>query len=113
MTFGQRLKELREKAGLSAEEFAKKVEFTKSLIWSYENDKKEPGIGHLIRIANFYNISIDYLVYSDKKIPINLQELNHNYTFYIDSKELTLEELKESIVYIKLKRIMEIENKVI
>ena len=113
MTFGQKLKQLREKANLKPEELAEKIQFTKSAIWSYENGKKEPTIGHLIRLSEYFNVSTDYLLCRDKPIIVDLEHLVddiHKYSFNIESKKLTSKELKEVITYIKIKRRMEIEK---
>ena len=61
-TIGSRLKELREKSGLTLDEFANATNLTKGIIWSYELEKKEPSISHLKRVATFFNISMDYLI---------------------------------------------------
>ncbi|WP_088044505.1 helix-turn-helix domain-containing protein [Bacillus sp. EAC] len=114
MIFGQRLKELREKEKLKPEELAEKIHFTKSVIWSYENGKKEPTIGHLIRLAEYFNVSTDYLLCLDNKIVIELDHFSndniHKFSIKIERNELTAIELKEMITYIKVKRIMEIEK---
>ncbi|MEH7502921.1 helix-turn-helix transcriptional regulator [Neobacillus drentensis] len=115
MTFGQKLKQLLEKENLKPEELAKNIQFTKSVIWSYENGTKEPSTRHLIRLADYFNVSTDYLLCREKQISVNLENLvndnNQKYLFRIESKELSSNELKEVITYIKVKRMMELEQK--
>lgn len=115
MKFGQRLKELREIRNLKPEELANGIQFTKSIIWSYENGSKEPSAGHLIRLAEYFNISVDDLLCREKHLTIHLENLVHNnlnrYSFIIDDKEVNSNELNEVITYIKVKRMMEIEKK--
>ncbi|MBU5308798.1 helix-turn-helix domain-containing protein [Clostridioides mangenotii] len=67
-TFGKRFKGLREKRNLTQEElvnmFNEKyyTSFNKSTISQYENDKRKPEINVLENWADFFNVSIDYLL---------------------------------------------------
>lgn len=67
-TLGQRFKELRKERGLRQddllEEFNKKYsyKFTKSAISQYENNKRIPEIKALSDFADFFGVSIDYLL---------------------------------------------------
>lgn len=59
--FGDRLKELRLEKKLGQVEFAKKIGVGKSIISSWERNESEPTLSNVIAIANFLNVSIDYL----------------------------------------------------
>ncbi|APR02164.1 helix-turn-helix family protein [Clostridium botulinum] len=67
-TFGKRFKMLRLEKGLNQQEliddFNKKYHygFTKSAVSQYENDKRIPEIGALNAFANYFNVSIDFLL---------------------------------------------------
>ncbi|NFB55950.1 XRE family transcriptional regulator [Clostridium botulinum] len=67
-TFGKRFKMLRLEKGLNQQEliddFNKKYHygFTKSAVSQYENDKRIPEIGALDAFANYFNVSIDFLL---------------------------------------------------
>lgn len=67
-TFGKRFKSLREQKNLTQEElvnlFNKKYfsSFNKSTISQYENDKRKPEINVLENWADFFDVSIDYLL---------------------------------------------------
>ncbi|PAV31594.1 hypothetical protein CIL05_02745 [Virgibacillus profundi] len=65
---GDRLKELREEKGLTVEEYADQINFVKSIIWSYELGKKKPSLNHIERIAEFFNVSAEYLLTGDQKV---------------------------------------------
>ncbi|PFA62913.1 hypothetical protein CN378_17895 [Bacillus sp. AFS015802] len=111
-TIGARLKEIREKSDLTLDEFANKINLTKGIIWSYEFGKKEPSINHLKRIAEFFNISLEFLIYGvDKKIDINLNEelIKDQFFMTVDEIEVSQDELLEVIAYIKAKRIVKKE----
>ena len=60
-TFGERLKTLRMEKGLGQIELAKALDVGKSIISLWERDKCEPTLTNLIAIAQFFNVSIDYL----------------------------------------------------
>ena len=60
-TFGERLKTLRLEKGLGQIELAKALDVGKSIISLWERDKCEPTLTKLNAIAQFFNVSIDYL----------------------------------------------------
>ena len=57
-----RLKELREKRRLNQEGLALKLSVSQSTISAYEIGERTPDLETLIAIANFFNVSLDYLV---------------------------------------------------
>ena len=57
-----RLKEIRKSKGISQLKLAINLNTTQNTISRYENGKREPGINELIQIADYFNISIDYLL---------------------------------------------------
>lgn len=61
-TFSDRLKELRTSKGLTMEQLGKELDSTKGTISNYENGNKKPSLDMLIKIADYFNVSIDYLV---------------------------------------------------
>ncbi|QGU00302.1 hypothetical protein SYNTR_1708 [Candidatus Syntrophocurvum alkaliphilum] len=63
--FGKRLKILREAHYLSQAELAKALSVSRSTISSYENDARHPDYDTLIKIAEFFDVSIDYLLRND------------------------------------------------
>ena len=60
--FSQKLKELRTRDDISQAKFAREVGFSQSAIASWENETREPGINALIKIAQYFNVSVDYLI---------------------------------------------------
>ena len=57
-----RLKELRRKKGLSQLRLAIELNTTQNTISRYETGEREPGISELIKLADYFNVSIDYLL---------------------------------------------------
>ena len=63
ITLQERLKDLRVAHNLNLEELAKLTGITKSALGNYENDDyKEINHGNLVTLAQFYNVSTDYLL---------------------------------------------------
>lgn len=60
--FGLRLKELREREGLSMKQLSKLVDMGIASISRWENEKAIINAEQLIVFAKFFNVSIDYLV---------------------------------------------------
>lgn len=58
----ERLKALRIKNHFTQKEIAEKINVSQSAYAYYETAKKEPRIDTLLRLAELYNTSIDYLV---------------------------------------------------
>jgi len=62
VTFGQRLRELRNRRGLSQRELAEIIGVSKSSANMYERDEREPSFRTLGAIADFFGVSMDYLL---------------------------------------------------
>ena len=60
--FHERLKELRTGHDLSQSEFAKLIKLSKSSVNMYERGEREPGLATLERIADYFNVDMDYLL---------------------------------------------------
>lgn len=57
-----RLKELRKKKGISQLRLATDLNTTQNTISRYETGEREPGVDELIKIADYFNVSVDYLI---------------------------------------------------
>ena len=57
-----RIKELRKKKGISQLRLATDLNTTQNTISRYETGEREPGIVELIKIADYFNVSVDYLI---------------------------------------------------
>ncbi len=56
-----RIKELREQRRLNQEGLALKLNVSQSTISAYEKGERTPDLKTLISIANFFDVSLDYL----------------------------------------------------
>ena len=73
--FGNHLRMLREKHGISQEELGRRVGRAGSVISNYENNIKIPTLDVLTTMARIYDVSLDYLVGFDKKDQVLLTDM--------------------------------------
>ncbi|WP_438445924.1 helix-turn-helix domain-containing protein [Gorillibacterium sp. sgz5001074] len=64
-TFGERLRNLRNQRGLTQREFGKHFKLSESAIGMYERDQREPSLELVRRMADFFEVSIDYILGRD------------------------------------------------
>jgi len=58
----QRLKTLRKESGLSQLQVAEKLYVTRSAYANYEQGTRQPSTDIIIKLAELYNVSTDYLL---------------------------------------------------
>jgi transcriptional regulator with XRE-family HTH domain len=68
MTLGERLKKLRTNRGLFLSDLTKIIGVGKSTISGYEHNRKKPKQETLIKLAEFYGVTVDYLLGQDNSI---------------------------------------------
>lgn len=73
--FGLQIKELREQHKMSQEQLGRRIDRSKSVISSYENNIKIPPLDILTKIAVIFNVSLDYLVGIDKTEMVSINGL--------------------------------------
>ena len=81
--FAERLKEIRRRKNITLDELAEKIGYTKSTLSRYENEKRVPNIEFINQVADFFNVSTDYLlgrtdspevtILEKDKLPLELQ----------------------------------------
>ena len=57
-----RLRELRRSKGISQLKLAMDLNTNQNTISRYETGEREPGINELIRLADYFQVSVDYLI---------------------------------------------------
>lgn len=62
INFGERLRMLRTRKGLSQLDFAKQIKISKSAVNMYERGEREPSFEVLETIADYFNVDLDYLL---------------------------------------------------
>lgn len=97
----KRLKELRQVKKISQQQLADIVCVSQQSINKYENHNIEPDISLLIKLADFFDTSVDYLIgHSDIKHkfePVSPYDLNSDEAVLIDNYRKLNHEEKESI----------------
>ncbi len=61
MKFYERVKTLREKAGLSIKDFAAIFNVSERTVIKWESNLSYPNIGIFVKIADYFSVSGDYL----------------------------------------------------
>ena len=59
---GQRIQELRSGCGWSQVEVAKRLQVAKQTVSNWENENIQPSIDMLVRLAQLFGVSTDYLL---------------------------------------------------
>ncbi|MDU4142727.1 helix-turn-helix domain-containing protein [Clostridium sp.] len=90
-TFGERMRRYRKSTGMTMKELALKLDISEQAISQYENNKREPNIGMLKKIAKELDITLNSLLGINEKI--KLEECDKGISF--DVKSLDFNELKE------------------
>jgi transcriptional regulator with XRE-family HTH domain len=62
MVFAEVLADLRKKNRYSRKELAEKIGVSERIVTYYEKGEKNPTLDSLLKIADFFNVSMDYLV---------------------------------------------------
>ena len=60
--FAERLLELRKEKNISQAKLAKEIGVSFSVVCYWETDRAEPTAPNLVKLADYFNVSIDYLV---------------------------------------------------
>ncbi|UJF36031.1 helix-turn-helix domain-containing protein [Paenibacillus hexagrammi] len=72
MEIGDKLKKLRKEHNYSQNDLAEKLHVTAQAISKWENNKSVPDIINLVQLSELYNVSLDYLIKSDKELQSKL-----------------------------------------
>ncbi len=74
--FSERIKELRTSLGINQIEFGNRINVSKQCVSNWENGNIQPSIDMLIRIAETFSISTDYLLGLNDKPTISIDGLS-------------------------------------
>lgn len=76
VNFGNKLRTLRTEAGMTQTELAKRLNITKSVVSYYELHERTPSPDVLIRIADIFHVTTDYLLGIEHKKLIDVSDLS-------------------------------------
>ncbi|WP_205456158.1 helix-turn-helix domain-containing protein [Clostridium botulinum] len=105
--FSKRLKELRSEKGVVQKDVASFLNITTSAYGFYEQGKRIPDTEIMIKLSNYFNVSLDYLLgktdirnyTEDSNVTISL----HSDTDYDDLPDEARKEINNFIEYVKQK----------
>ena len=66
--FGNRLRVIREKLGLKQKDFAMRIDKTPAFLSEIETGKSNPGFSVLRKIAETFNINLNYLMFGEGEV---------------------------------------------
>lgn len=91
MTFGEKVKNERNRLGLNQDELAKKIGVTRRVISSYENDSSRPrGSERYKKLAEALGVNINYLLSEDEAFIADVED-NYGHRGAKQAKELLAE----------------------
>lgn len=62
MTLKENIKDLRKKEGLTQKEISNKLNISLRTYTNYENGSVEPNLKILTNLADYFNVSVDYII---------------------------------------------------
>jgi transcriptional regulator with XRE-family HTH domain len=89
----ENIKKLRLARGLNQVEFAKAVSVTKQCVSNWENDNVLPSIEMLVRIADFFSVTTDFLLGRATDTKIDAEGLTEEQLAHI---RLLIEDFKKA-----------------
>lgn len=89
----EQIRELRNIRGISQIQLANKLGVTKQSVSNWENDNILPSIEMLVKIANFFEVSTDYLLGLDNKRTLDVENLTENQISHI---QLIVDDLRNA-----------------
>ena len=88
----ENIKKLRLARGLNQVEFAKALSVTKQCVSNWENDNVLPSIEMLVKIAEFFSVSTDFLLGRASDCVINVEGLTEEQLVHV---RLIVEDLRK------------------
>lgn len=103
-----RIKELRQDKGLSQGDLAKELGLSQQTISSYEKGIREPDISTLKKLADFFQVSLDYLLgETNIKTPIETLALSRSDGYEDKLPEEAIREIESFKEFIRHKYLKE------
>ncbi|MBB6635108.1 helix-turn-helix domain-containing protein [Cohnella thailandensis] len=122
MNIGNRIAELRDARALTQEQLATTLGISRAALSHYEKNRRQPDFDTLIKLADEFNVSVDYLLGRTKRPEITLdpvvrqfvddlelseQEILERFSLKVDGTKLSPEEAKRFIAFVRAERSME------
>ncbi|WP_171691072.1 helix-turn-helix domain-containing protein [Paenibacillus germinis] len=122
MKYGDRIALLREKRGLTQEELSTKIGISRAALSHYETNRREPDYETINKIANFFNVTVDYLLGRTDQpqtvldndvrefvehLDLTDESILKKFSLTVDGRILTPEEAKRFIAFVRAERSLE------
>lgn len=108
MEFGDRIAQLRKRENLTQEGLAKKIGITRASLSHYEKNRREPDYDTLNKLANFFNVSTDYILgREEQKDDVETIAAHHESENWSQDELEEIERFKE---FVRIKRVRKKEE---
>ena len=104
MLIGDRIKQLRTDAKMTQPELAAKLEVTRSAVATYENNTRQPSFHILVRLAEIFHVSTDYLLLGNKDDSLDVSGLSIDQKMIISNLIKNFKETNETMFFDKMKK---------
>lgn len=112
MEFKDRLVKLRKELNLTQEEFAQKIGYTRTAISAWEIGRNEPSNADTVKIADFFNVSTDYLLGKTDIRNYDKDEQEFRFAYHKEMEGLSEQEITDALRFYKeMKKKVKGDNK--
>ncbi|MCZ8519300.1 MULTISPECIES: helix-turn-helix domain-containing protein [Paenibacillus] len=116
---GDKIALLREKQALTQEDLSRKLDISRASLSHYEKNRREPDYETIVKIADYFKISIDYLMGRTEdphsvldpevrdfvdSLELSDEKIMGTFSLTIDGKKLTVQEAKRFIAFVRAER---------
>lgn len=99
------LRELRTKKGVYQKDVAKYLGVDRTTYVKYERGDSEPSIDIIKKLANYFDVTVDFLVWEEKKANTLDEQLSGiEFALYGEIHDLTDDEKQDILSYVKFKK---------
>ncbi|WP_270166016.1 helix-turn-helix domain-containing protein [Paenibacillus sp. SYP-B4298] len=121
MDTGGRIAKLREERGWTQEQTSSMLGISRAALSHYEKNRREPDTETLLKFADLFQVSVDYLVGRTKlpsqvlddnirnfvdQLELSDDEIMARFSLTIDGLKLTPEEARRFIAFVRAERMM-------
>lgn len=86
-TLGSRLQLLIKESGLDQQEISEKINIKRSTLSGYIHDKREPSLEGLMKLADFFHVTVEYLIGHSQHKGIDYPHLSQELKDFVSEKE--------------------------
>ncbi|MFB6363174.1 helix-turn-helix domain-containing protein [Paenibacillus elgii] len=116
---GDKVALLREKQALTQEELSSKINISRASLSHYEKNRREPDYETVVKIADFFKVSIDYLLGRTEdprvvlepevrafvdSLELSDEKIIDRFSLTVDGMKLTFDEAKRFIAFVRAER---------